>query len=1074
MMSRDAASSSSKDQNSGKLVDKLEIISKTFNLNKNLSRSSSSSSRNRFMSVDKAKVYNLNTKHVNDDLTTKDKKKSIWKTLKAFSNVKHRRFKCCFTLTVHSIEGLPSKFNHLGICVHWERNKAEVVTNPIQVNAGVAEIEQTLTHTCSVSGSANGRHHSVKYEAKPFLLYATIDGNPKLDFGKHHVNLTKLLPFTLEELEDGKSLGTWETSFKLLGEAKGAAMNVTFGYELVGEGTAPDNKNVLQLLDSKATTNNFVNCNRGEAKNFIHRSGSLPTSSIPPMTSRSMDGINILPEVPPIRTEFSNSVKIMYQKFDEDQVDSPIDVKHEIMGPADCCESVKQSHGSPSGPSLGHLLSEREDTDFLFPVKRLDLKEKPELDESGANIDDGEEEKSREDTKVHDDAGNTFYGEGNSKRNEVIHNCNSEVKDIGSKESLLEDLESVLGHVSELEKEGMDTPEARSETSDQDNQISDNDLVSLSFNAYLEPESPRERLLREFLQEAEASGCSLIGSDVDDDDIQDFDCYAPDISEWEEFPEDYDSLPVDELEYPKIRAKVMEELETQEHMEDWGYDEKGFQCSPPHGSGETCSTCSPIYLPPQESSLPSLGDGLGPIIQTKSGGFLRSMNPGLFRNAKSAGILIMQISRLVVVPSELGSSVMDVLQHLASMGLEKLSDQAKKMLPLEDITGNTVQDMAWEDGPQWAASKRQTSLQFEQEDDQSTCIDEKRVRGSSCSPKAYKWSSSPVANDGDSEYVSIEDLAPSAMDKIEELSIEGLRIQSSMSDEDAPSTIIARSTGKLSALEGKRAPKTSSMGLEGAAGLQLLGLTDGETDANDGDELMSLSLTLDEWMRLDSGEIDKDQPSKRTSKLLMAHNAKSTDLNFLHGKQGEGFRKCGLLGNNLTVAFMVQLRDPSRDFEPIGTPMLALIQVERTFVPSKPRVYYTVGVAEAMDYNDKDNKEETEMEPQEVKTQFKISEVHVAGLEAEPRTRELWGNAAQQQSGSCWLLANGMGKGNNKNPIMKPNIVSKYPLPASISSQAGDTLWSISSRYNGKGLGALNPHTRNPNIILSNETIRLR
>ena len=41
---------------------------------------------------------------------------------------------------------------------------------------------------------------------------------------------------------------------------------------------------------------------------------------------------------------------------------------------------------------------------------------------------------------------------------------------------------------------------------------------------------------------------------------------------------------------------------------------------------------------------------------------------------------------------------------------------------------------------------------------------------------------------------------------------------------------------------------------------------------------------------------------------------------------------------------MVQLRDPLWNYEPVGTPMLSLIQVERVFVPQKQKIYSTVSV----------------------------------------------------------------------------------------------------------------------------------
>jgi len=161
---------------------------------------------------------------------------------------------------------------------------------------------------------------------------------------------------------------------------------------------------------------------------------------------------------------------------------------------------------------------------------------------------------------------------------------------------------------------------------------------------------------------------------------------------------------------------------------------------------------------------------------------------------------------------------------------------------------------------------------------------QKRVRGRSAEPRSNNSSSGSVGNKMGAEYVSLEDLAPLAMDKIEALSMEGLRIQSGMSDEDAPANISAQSIGDVSALQGKGINISGSVGLEGAAGLQLLDIEDGG-DAVDG--LMGLSLSLDEWMRLDSGEIDdEDCISERTSKILAAHHANSLDL-IRGGSKGE-------------------------------------------------------------------------------------------------------------------------------------------------------------------------------------------
>ncbi|GJW44978.1 plastid movement impaired 1-related 1 protein [Tanacetum coccineum] len=54
----------------------------------------------------------------------------------------------------------------------------------------------------------------------------------------------------------------------------------------------------------------------------------------------------------------------------------------------------------------------------------------------------------------------------------------------------------------------------------------------------------------------------------------------------------------------------------------------------------------------------------------------------------------------------------------------------------------------------------------------------------------------------DPEYVSLEDLTTLAMNKIESLSVEGLRIQSGMFNKDALSNISPQSIGEISALKG--------------------------------------------------------------------------------------------------------------------------------------------------------------------------------------------------------------------------------------------------------------------------------
>ncbi|KAK8481807.1 hypothetical protein V6N12_019310 [Hibiscus sabdariffa] len=908
-----------------------------------------------------------------------------------------------------------SVFNHLSLCVHWKRRDGGLMTRPAKVFDGTAEFEEKLTHTCS-----------------------------------HRLDLTRLLPVTLEELEEEKSSGKWTTSFKLSGKAKGATMNVSLGYVIIGD-------NLVPLRDNQSFDSSHI----VEEIKDLHE--VLPVSKSEPDTKR------------------------LDQKFDDDKSDASAASKPEPDVLTEQFEPIKPPSYFGS-ESKEQAISAVDTAQFVEtnPGMREECSHPcPSIETSSSNQNDVC----------------------------VVQDCYSKEEYQCSKESLMIELELALDEITNLETELVspdpEDPEyymenkanyrtnrkAKSVDLDKVTESVASEFLNMlgldhspvSLSPEIEPESPRERLLRQFEEDALASGFSFFDFDMAEE--EDFDTST--ASGWGNLTDDLsffiqDVEQEDQMENNesnKTSAKMLEDLETEALMREWGLNEKAFQHSPPNSSG---GFGSPVHLPPEEPlELPPLGEGLGPFLQTENGGFLRSMNPSLFNNAKNGGNLIMQVSNPVVVPAEMGSGIMDILQQLASVGIEKLSMQANKLMPLKDITGKTMEQVAWETAPTLEGPERQCLLQNGFEVGQDMSGGQKKVKRVSPLLSSNKCSSTSI-NEMGSDYVSLEDLAPLAMDKIEALSMEGLRIQSGMSDQDAPSNISARSIGEIPALQGKGFGISGSLGLDGTGGLQLLDI---KNSGDDVDGLMGLSLTLDEWMKLDSGEIDdEDQISERTSKVLAAHHATSLDF-IRRGSKGEKRRgkKCGLLGNNFTVALMVQLHDPIRNYEPVGAPMLALIQVERIFVPPKPKIYRTVSALRNDNQEGDDDsestmhkevkedgiKEENASQEEEI-PQFRITEVHVAGLKTELGKKKLWGTKNQQQSGSRWLLANGMGK-SNKHPLLKSKA-PKSSTPSTTKVQPGDTLWSISSRIHGTGakwkeLAALNPHIRNPNVIFPNETI---
>nr|GFA72361.1 protein plastid movement impaired 1-related 1-like [Tanacetum cinerariifolium] len=153
----------------------------------------------------------------------------------------------------------------------------------------------------------------------------------------------------------------------------------------------------------------------------------------------------------------------------------------------------------------------------------------------------------------------------------------------------------------------------------------------LSFES--ESNSTRERLLRQFKKDSLANG-SIFDFNIYDDDEIGFNSDFPSTSMWDSIPEELQT---------KTKASVLEDIETEALMCEWGLNEKAFQRSP---SSTSCGSSGPVEFSPEEPlELPPLGEWLGPFVQTSNGRLLRSMNPEIFKNAKRGGNLIMQVSK---------------------------------------------------------------------------------------------------------------------------------------------------------------------------------------------------------------------------------------------------------------------------------------------------------------------------------------------------------------------------------------------------------------------------------------------
>jgi hypothetical protein len=671
---------------------------------------------------------------------------------------------------VHSVEGLPAALDGSQVSVQFRRMSASASARPVVAALGAAAFEEALTLRSPVYFT-RGNKAAVKYEPRAFTVSVFASA---LDLGKNEVDLTRLLPLSIHDLEDGgdSGFGKWSISFRLSGRARGARLQVTFSCTLVG-GEQHKGREVPGLH---------------------HGSMARPVSvQVPtPVPARSRD-VRVLHEVlPSLR-----SAKALH--FGSDEVPDP---RKEVVSALDCedkgspeakhctSEEVKKEdlvhpEGGPDpaefdvierGVELAHDDAER----FIKHVGTSNVADQKK--ESGSNI---AEEVNLEPVLAGDDlAGDQavevkfeelFCNDDNVsedqavevKLDEVVINVAVQRENVGdeqdgivkspslpaavpeaegqlSEDKELEDLDSMFSNLSFVEREEFKSPnvedrfsrrlscasetdsyksasrKGRSCSMDASTDYVANeflDMLRIEHSTFGQPsdsdsESPRERLWKQFEKETLASGNAILGLDFDneteepicEDVVEDFDLSA--IIQEAELELQNVSQPID----MRFRATSLEDEETEVLMRQFGLNEKLFQSSPPDSRS---GFGSPIDLPPEPPHvLPPLADGLGPLIQTKDGGFLQSMNPALFENAKNNCSLVMQASSPIVLPAEMGSGIMDVLHGLASVGIEKLSMQANKLMPLEDVNGNLIQQIAWEAAPALESAERFETFLF--------------------------------------------------------------------------------------------------------------------------------------------------------------------------------------------------------------------------------------------------------------------------------------------------------------------------------------------------------------------------
>ncbi|KAL2940347.1 Protein PLASTID MOVEMENT IMPAIRED 1 [Bienertia sinuspersici] len=236
---------------------------------------------------------------------------------------------------------------------------------------------------------------------------------------------------------------------------------------------------------------------------------------------------------------------------------------------------------------------------------------------------------------------------------------------------------------------------------------------------------------------------------------------------------------------------TMEFLQMLEDEEGNGYKDKEFQYKKPTSKLKKAEKTTDVAE--HGVFLSDLGKGLGSVVQTRNGGFLAAANPLNVQTSKTnTPKLAMQISRPFVVTSDKSVSGLELFQQMAAIGVEQLSSEVLTLMPIEELMGKTAEQIAFEGIA-------------------STIISGRKKEGASSSAARILASIKQIATamgTGRKERISTglwnvsdepltaDEILAFSIQKIEAMTIEALKIQAEMAEEDAPLKVSPLSTQK--------------------------------------------------------------------------------------------------------------------------------------------------------------------------------------------------------------------------------------------------------------------------------------
>ncbi|CAD6218211.1 unnamed protein product [Miscanthus lutarioriparius] len=183
--------------------------------------------------------------------------------------------------------------------------------------------------------------------------------------------------------------------------------------------------------------------------------------------------------------------------------------------------------------------------------------------------------------------------------------------------------------------------------------------------------------------------------------------------------------------------------------------------------------------------ISDLGKGLGPVVQTRDGGYLAATNPfDIPVERKELPKLAMQLSKpFLLRDQKLPGGGAEVFQRLCAGGSEALCAKLAALISMDDVIGKTAEHIAFEGMASAIISARSKDLVASSSAAESVSL--LRTMSVAMNYGRQERIATGIWNAQEAP-VTVDEILAFSLQKIETMAIEAFKVQAGMTDEQAP------------------------------------------------------------------------------------------------------------------------------------------------------------------------------------------------------------------------------------------------------------------------------------------------